>query len=130
MFRTFLTCSQNSSLISQQNIEWDLQQGAYLWIQSLRVIFLVTEHLLYRFWPKHLCSGKGYLPHLFPTVKKYHIFLHGLFLNIALWEFHGWPKCPLTLYLPPGEFPYLYIPVILHSCRLFNAMTTEDFVLQ
>lgn len=49
------------------------------WIQSLGVIFLVTEHLLYVLRSTHLCPRNGYLSHLFPTLKKSPIFYLAFF---------------------------------------------------
>lgn len=91
------------------------------WIQSLGVIFLVTEHLLYIVRSMHLCPRNGYvLP--FPHTEEIPHFLLGLILYVALWEFHGWPECPLTLYLPPREHPCLYIS---DTCFFIHTLSSE-----
>lgn len=57
------------------------------WIQSLGVIFLVTEHLLYIAGSTHLCHRNGYLSHLFPALKKSHIFYLAFFCMLLYESF-------------------------------------------
>lgn len=57
------------------------------WIQSLGVVFLVTEHLLYIVRSTHLCPRNGYVSYLFPTLKKSHIFYLALFCMLLYKSF-------------------------------------------
>lgn len=100
------------------------------WIQSLGVIFLVTEYLLYLVRSMHLCPRSGYLT-FSPLWRNPTFFSWSFFVYCSMRV--SWMTRMSSNFIPSPKrvsMPLYFRDMFLHSHPLFRAKTSEIFVLQ